>query len=230
MRRARSDEEKRERRDGILAVALGMYEAAPSFGAFTMAGLAERAGLAKGTLYLYFRSKEELFLALLEALLGEWFDEIDTRTGADAAAWDAAHAAGVLAESVRGRTTLARLLTILGTILEHNVDHDTALAFKRSLLARVAATGAGLERRLPFLGAGEGARLLLHLHALVVGLWQMAEPSPTVARILAAPEMAAGRVSFDRDLRDVLDALLAGRERLSRGDAPDGGDGQRTMA
>jgi AcrR family transcriptional regulator len=44
-----------------------------------MAELAEQCGLAKGTLYLYFDSKEELFLAALELELAAWFEHLATR-------------------------------------------------------------------------------------------------------------------------------------------------------
>ncbi len=42
-----------------------------------MAELAARAGLAKGTLYLYYRTKEEVFLAVALDQLGGWLDALD---------------------------------------------------------------------------------------------------------------------------------------------------------
>ena len=57
--RARSDDAKRARRQFILATAdqlLRLY----GFDAFTMNRLAAAADLAKGTLYLYFATREEL--------------------------------------------------------------------------------------------------------------------------------------------------------------------------
>lgn len=213
MRRARSDEDKRERREAILSTALGMYERDPSFGAFTMAALAAEAGLAKGTLYLYFRTKEEVFLALVERLFGEWFADVDARLERGEGTWTAAEGAAVLLESVRGRLTLVRLLVIQGVIVEQNVEHDAALAYKRAVLERMAATGSLLERRLPFLPEDGGARLLLHLHALVTGLWQLAEPSPVIRRVLDEPGMEAARVDFERELGVLLRAVLEGMER-----------------
>jgi AcrR family transcriptional regulator len=216
MRRARSDEAKQERRDAILADALAMYEANPSFAAFTMSALAERAGLAKGTLYLYFRTKEEVFLAIVDRLFGAWFDEIDTALG-EGGAWTADRAADALMQVTRRHTTLARLLSIMGSIVEHNVPFETAAAFKRGVYKRAADTGERLEARLAFLAAGQGARLLVWLHALVIGFWQLHEPSPTIQRILADPEMAMGRVDFEQDLGLLLRTLLRGMEGGARG-------------
>lgn len=210
MRRARSDEDKQERRNGILTNAWRMYTRDPSFAAFTMQALAKHAGLAKGTLYLYFRSKEELFLALLENGFDAWFNVLDARLDAGGAEWTPEDAAEVIVRSIRGRETLARLLSILPTIVEHNVDYDTALRFKRQVMHRADVTGHRLEARLPFLRPGEGARLLVHLHALVIGVWQLAEPSPVIRRVMETPELAPARVDFEEDLRFLLVTLLAG--------------------
>src|SRR5215213_6470171 len=121
MRRARSQEEKTERRNAIVTTAWRMYTREPSFAAFTMAALARQAGLAKGTLYLYFRTKEELFLALLENGFGAWFDSMDRRLDDAQGEWTPERVAGVVLASIAGRETLARLLSILPAIVEHNV-------------------------------------------------------------------------------------------------------------
>lgn len=42
------------------------------YAATKMTDIAEEAGLAKGTLYLYFKSKEQLTLALMQSLFAEW--------------------------------------------------------------------------------------------------------------------------------------------------------------
>lgn len=210
MRRARSDDDKQERRNAILTTAWRMYTRDPSFAAFTMAALAKQAGLAKGTLYLYFRTKEELFLTLLENGFDAWFDVLDTRLDAGGSEWTPEDAAEVIVRSIRGRETLARLLSILPTIVEHNVDYDAALRFKRQVLRRADTTGQRLEARLPFLRPGQGARLLVHLHALVIGVWQLAQPSPVIRRVMETPELAPARVDFEEDLRFLLTTLLAG--------------------
>ena len=208
--RARSDEEKRERREAILATALAMYEREHSFAAFTMAALAKEAGLAKGTLYLYFRTKEELFLALLESGFDAWFDVIDARLDDGEREWTAEDAAELVVRSVRGREMLARLLSIQPAIVEHNVEFDAAFRFKHHVMLRADVTGRRLERRLPWLRTGEGARFLVHLHALVIGVWQLAQPSPVIRRVMETPEMAPARVDFAEDLRFLIITLLAG--------------------
>jgi AcrR family transcriptional regulator len=63
-RRAVSDEDKSQRRDEIMAAAKEVF-ARKGFHATTVADIAKQAGLAYGSVYWYFDSKDELFHALM---------------------------------------------------------------------------------------------------------------------------------------------------------------------
>ena len=69
--RARSSEQKALRRHAVLETA-EVYFKEVGYEAFSMAQLAKKAGVAKGTLYLYFKTREELFLTLYEQSLIRW--------------------------------------------------------------------------------------------------------------------------------------------------------------
>ncbi len=64
----RKDREKEARREQILQAAAKLFSE-KGFEAATMAQIARQAELAPGTLYLYFKSKDELYFALLEPQL-----------------------------------------------------------------------------------------------------------------------------------------------------------------
>jgi len=115
--------------------------------------------------------------------------------------------------AVSSRTELTSLLPILHPVLEQNIDDELALSFKQRLHEQTAAAGGLLERRFPGFAAGEGMRFLLRLHALVIGLHAMAHPSPTVARILALPALAALRIDFASELEGAVAAMLRGWQR-----------------
>jgi AcrR family transcriptional regulator len=57
-----------ERREAILSAALEEF-AASGFAATRLDDIARRAGVAKGTIYLYFRDKESLFQELVRSML-----------------------------------------------------------------------------------------------------------------------------------------------------------------
>src|SRR5262249_8642320 len=67
--RAEGDDARRgERRAAILAAALEEFSAG-GFAAARLDDVAARAGVAKGTIYLYFRDKESLFQELVRAMV-----------------------------------------------------------------------------------------------------------------------------------------------------------------
>lgn len=209
--RARKDEDKEARRQLILDEALRLYEAT-AYADVKMADVAERAALAKGTVFLYFPTKEALFLALLEDLLFAWFAKLEGLLAAGDARWTGPWLARTVAESLDGEESLTRLLALLQTVLEQNVTVEQVRRFKERLLEAQLRIGATVEQRLSFLKPGEGPRFLLHLHALVTGLRQMADVAPVTREVLALPHMAPLKVDFTAELTAALTALLRGLE------------------
>ncbi len=77
--RVRDDELKRHRREEILRAAVEVFADRGYFAA-RMREVAERAGVADGTLYLYFKGKEDLLVSILE----EYAEAFLTRARRDA--------------------------------------------------------------------------------------------------------------------------------------------------
>ena len=71
--RARTQEDKTFRRIQILDAAEKYFHEV-GYEAFSMARLAKEASVAKGTLYLYFTTREEVFLTLYNRSLIRWGD------------------------------------------------------------------------------------------------------------------------------------------------------------
>ncbi|HEX2667865.1 MAG TPA: TetR family transcriptional regulator [Gammaproteobacteria bacterium] len=206
--RAVTDVQKEARRAEILEVALRRFATTP-YDSLSMAETADAAGVAKGTLYLYFQSKEELFLAICSEQLAAWFDEMD----AGLRQTDDTSVAGflkLLGDSLVSRPELLRLIAILHTKLEANVSPGTARDFRTWLEERRRATGLLLEQRAPFLKPGQGAVLLRQIDALVIGFQHQAEPLGGMREALAAPDMAAHRVDLRESLLRTINTLLTG--------------------
>src|SRR5262252_7824471 len=71
-----------ERRDAILAAALDEF-AAQGFAAARLDDVAKRAGVAKGTIYLYFADKESLFQELIRFKMGPVVGTLESVFAAD---------------------------------------------------------------------------------------------------------------------------------------------------
>jgi AcrR family transcriptional regulator len=206
--RARKSEDKELRRRAILDAARSLFAERGLYG-FAMADVAARAGIVKGTLYLYWPTREELLLSVLEELLWQWLDELDGRFDDAGAPTPPRRLAAIVCDSLASYAPLGRLLAVLQTVLEHNVSRASIVRFKTELAARMAASGARLERHVP-LRAGEGVRVLLHLNALLVGLVQMADSAPLVQEVLSEPPLTALKVDLERELKDALITYFVG--------------------
>jgi len=199
--RARKEEDKQARRDAILAVVSGCLRGRP-FADVTMAEIAQRCGLAKGTLYLYFQAKEELFLAALGCEAAAWLDavgaELHARGSTDPRAFSE-----LVVHTLTQRETFIELLPLQRTLLEHSLASQTASRFTQTLEEKLRGAATVVERALP-LAPGEGMRVLLRTLALVVGLRQIPDPTRGV------DDGSVSSADFAQELLESLTTMLAG--------------------
>jgi AcrR family transcriptional regulator len=138
-----------ERRDAILAAALEEF-AASGFAATRLDDVARRAGVAKGTIYLYFRDKESLFQELVRATLSPIVGAIETTQVRDLPARVIAETiADIFVREIFGtrRKDVIRLVITEGArfpklaeFYYHEVI-ERVTAVLRAMLARAAARG-----------------------------------------------------------------------------------------
>lgn len=208
MKRATGSTAKAARREAILLAAGDAFDRL-GFAATSMEWLADRAGIAKGTLYLYFPTKEAVFLALYRRALAAWFEQLDA--GIERlAANDSLAFAGLAADALTAQPRLPALAAILHIVIERNLGADDVLAFRQELLASYGKSGGRLEARFDCLLEGDGVRLLQRVHALLIGCWHAATPAPVPRRLLEREELAALRVDFSEEFENVLVLLLEG--------------------
>jgi AcrR family transcriptional regulator len=208
--RARSASDKELRRSTILDAARARLRRVPS-AELTVADVARAAGLAKGSVFRYFPTKEALVLAVFELELSELFGTLAARLAAEETL-DATTFVRTLVDELREHPVYLHLATVVHGVLEHNISVGECVRFKQHLLAYLSAAGVLIERSLRFLRAGEGVRLLLRIHALVIGLWQLTDHPPVVAEAIARGGLDVFRIDFADELEDVLVALLRGME------------------
>ncbi len=168
--------DKTARRQAILAAARTLFNA--SHGTLPAAAdIAAAAGLAKGTVYLYFHTKEEIFLALLLQACNEALDLVETtflRTRGRRSDKVAAFLAAFVAH-VGQHPELLRLDSLSYGVLEKNIAPVELHAFKAAFVARLGQAGLAVEQALR-VPTGRGVRLLMRSFALTRGLWQAAPP------------------------------------------------------
>lgn len=212
--RATQPEDKQAKRQVILTAALQMFRRT-SYNEVTMSAIAEKSKLAKGTLFLYFPTKEELFLGLMEDQMIEWFDTVDAEL--DALEEKSIPAVvSLFSNSLAERAEFTRLLAIHSTIIEQNVSYEAILKHKQMILQRLAGTGSRIEASLPFLQTGQGGHFILQCQAVVVGLWHLSDPAPTAAKVIEKEGLSAFKLDFILEFKNMLASLLYGIERQSK--------------
>jgi AcrR family transcriptional regulator len=163
--RARTQEDKTFRRIQILDAAEKHFHEV-GYEAFSMASLARLAGVAKGTLYLYFTTREEVFLTLYNRSLVRWshsFTEQLNDTMTDQKYVEALHATAVADGS------FIPLLTRLEHVIEHNVAIDRLIQSKRIFIAQVDRI-AELSGSILGLTKVQASELIRTLGVLLVGV------------------------------------------------------------
>lgn len=205
-----SAEAKLQRRADFLSTARRLFlqqQRLPS-----VADIAADAGLAKGTVYRYFQSKEQIFLALLAQDFAELFtalDQLITQLPQPLPQAAAPFADGYL-KLLQQSPTLLPLLALLSAVLEQNLPQPQLLAFKQQLAQALDALGAKLAAHFSSLSPVRASQLLLHSYALTLGLYQSTQLPAAVQTLLQQAELAQLQWDFSVELTAALRRLWLG--------------------
>ena len=172
--RARSAEQKALRRNAVLEAA-ETYFIEVGYEAFSMAQLAKNTGVAKGTLYLYFKTREELFLTLYEQSLTRWSqvfigDLFDSMTCE-------AYAQALYLTAIADGTFLP-LLIRLEHVIEHNVAIPRLIESKRVFIRQVEAVAEPTSTALK-LSKAQAREVVKTMGVLLIGATQ-ADQGPSL--------------------------------------------------
>lgn len=144
IKRARTPAQKSDRKDAILLTAKAQF-IETGYEGFSMAVLAQRAGLAKGTLYLYFGTKEEVLLSLYNCEFDRFCATLVSQVTPGFKDRDFVDA--IYKASITDPVFLA-LHARLSTVIEHNISIDALIASKRVMLERFDTLIAAIAEHL----------------------------------------------------------------------------------
>ena len=190
--RARSNEQKSFRREQILAAAHTLLTET-GYDGFAMAPLVRRADVAKGTLYLYFTTREEVLLALCTRYVDQWIEAL--RPELRAGMTDGDYAEHFFATAY-GVENLMCLIARLEQTIEHNVAIDRFIETKRTFQQQIELIAVPMSTALA-IDVETSFSLLQSLVVLLVGP-AVTDQGPNVAEE-ALPE----------DVRNLVDQFSA---------------------
>lgn len=199
--RAHDDVARLARRNDILQAARTLFLQDPHQ-LPSAARIAQASGLAKGTVYLYFSTKEEIFLALLGAEFDGLMRHIEhmldlpqEKTGHFSIA-DFLHG---YATYLAAHPAFLRLDAMSYSVLEQNMTEAILREFKLALVSQLTHTGAKIDGALQ-LPTGRGVNLLMRTYAITRGLWQTLAHPPLIRALIAEEIFAPIRPEFQTEL------------------------------
>jgi AcrR family transcriptional regulator len=201
MKRASTQEKKSERRMMILEKARA-WISDHAFSEIRLADMARELGLVRGTLYLYFPSKQDLFSAVLRQEMESWWalfrESPVTTPGAD------------IVHALATHTLLVRLLSSLHMTIEPGLSTEGLRSLKMWFLDFVGRAACDLEKRYPLI-QGKGYFFLLQVYSLLLGTSQLAFPPENVNELVCQEEaFSPFRIDFNNFLATSIDTLYTG--------------------
>ena len=209
--RARLGIEKVERKNDILLSAEKVFLANKAdLTKISVDAIVKNADLSKGTFYLYFKTKEEAYLDLLEKLFEEWFDSMKKAFRALKRNPEISQIVSALITYVLEHEYFIKLLSISTTVIERNINSDRLYTYKIKLQQMIFDLAEIIESRVTTIEIGQGAILLMRSYAILLGTWQVFEYPENMLTLFEKEELTFFKTNFPEQLKDSLSSFWKG--------------------
>jgi AcrR family transcriptional regulator len=207
--RACSDREKEEKAIFILQNAHRLFEQ-EDYAAITMARIAKESGVAKGTVFNYYPTKEELFLKLAGTYFQQLFDnltfEIEERINKNTPE----NLTEILVKVLLNNPSFLKIIPLLNSIIEKNVSVGNLKIFKSQLLENIILGGTLLEKYFPLIPQNQGPRFLIWVYGILIGFINLADPEENAKEIIEQNQMELFHFSLKNEITNILLLIIKG--------------------
>ncbi|MCW7521713.1 TetR family transcriptional regulator [Leptospira sp. 2 VSF19] len=207
-KRAVLEKDKLSKRTSILQSAAFLLQK-KDWAELSMDEVAKRAKIAKGTLYLYFPTKEDLCLRVHNADYEAWFLDMESFLK-ETKLVDAEVFSNWFVDSMDRHLRFLKLLPIVPTILEKNASVETIREFKLSLKDQIYKILPLLIKVFPLLNEQSAFLFLMQCHALAIGSWSHGFPSNQVKDAVKEDGLDMFVLDYKKFLRTSILTLLNG--------------------
>lgn len=209
LQRATQSEQKIERYHAILDAAERLWLAHPERMA-SVAEVAQHAGVGKGTVYLYFPSKEELLLALHSRHVENFFQAMMVMMS-ETKSLSVEQILGVVKTHMIAPPAFLPLASRCFALMEKCIPPQTAAEFHHGIAQWLQRAGGELSRHFTQLTPEQAVSLLMQSYGLIVGLWQLLNPALESSKFMTAAEKNILRPDYTEELSNALLDLWSGR-------------------
>lgn len=209
LQRATQADQKAERYHAILDAAECLWLAHPERMA-SVAEVAQLAGVGKGTVYLYFPSKEELLLALHSRHVENYFQAMMAMM-AQTKTLTVEQIISVVKTHMIAPPAFLPLASRCFALMEKCIPAEAAAAFHHGIAQWLQRAGGELSRHFKQLNPEQAVLLLMQSYGLIVGLWQLLNPALESSKHMTEAEKRILRPDYTQALSSALLDLWAGR-------------------
>lgn len=177
----------------------------------SVSAIAKRCGLAKGTVYLYFKTKEEIFLVLLgeghSGLTSHIASYLDSQR--DQKALFSEHIVDSICSYIEKNPEYLPLSSFSISVIEQNVSLAEIKEYKIQMLNDFDTLASKVSSFIP-LEHAELKRLTMQTHALMLGVWQAFSYPTKLSPLLDDPAFEVFTIPYKKQLQVALKSLWAG--------------------
>lgn len=162
-----------QRRDEIVAACEQLYQTM-SFKDITLKEISGVTSFSRPTIYNYFQTKEEIFLALFEREYDRWNEDLERILSSDKA-FTRTELAGQIAKSLERRTQLLRLLSMNNYDMEENSREELLASFKRAYGKSLTLFREILRKHVSGMSDAEVEQIMYVFFPFMFGIYPYAE-------------------------------------------------------
>ena len=207
--RARSDDDKAQRAEDLLAAAESLVLELGGVRYVTLAKVTERAGIHRTGVRRYFENKEELLLELAERGWQQWRASVEERL-VGRSGLGPTEVADVLSGTLCALPIFCDVLTHVPLTLEGDVSIDRAHRFKTNSFQAhdaIVLAIAGASSLSP----AQVIDLIPAVAAVAAAFWQFSHPTPSLAELYRqVPEWGHVAYEFESKVRLLARATAIG--------------------
>lgn len=170
-----SEELTRARKEEIVSACAALYETM-GFRDITIRDIGERTSFTRTSIYNYFQTKEEIFLALLQREYTAWIADLETVLEQNEALSPSGFA-DAIAHTLEKRTYMLKLLSMNLYDMEGSSRIENLVDFKRVYAAALEAVARCLEKFFPAMTAEDRQAFLYAFFPFLFGVYPYAKPT-----------------------------------------------------
>ena len=198
----------RAREEEIVSACAALYETM-GFKDVTLRDIGEKTSFTRTSIYNYFQTKEEIFLALLEREYRAWTADLEGVLR-DHDTLTAAGLADQLARTLERRGCMLKLMSMNLYDMEGNSRLENLVAFKGAYREALEAVERCLEKFFPAMGPGDRRAFLYAFFPFLFGVHPYTQATEKQKAAMAAAGMECPGYTVYTLIRPLAEKLLPG--------------------